>query len=87
MVRGFDLAFESNWVSIPAMGSYCLATMLSSDRTKQICLWVSIYVCVCVCVCLKEKSLKKSKSHILLVVELHPNDNNYITKCEFLPRI
>ena len=44
MVRGFDLAFESNWVSIPAMGSYCLATLMSSDRKKQICLWMTIYI-------------------------------------------
>ena len=36
------MAFESNWVSIPAMGSYCLATLKSSDRTKQICLWMTI---------------------------------------------
>ena len=43
MVRGFDLAFESNRVSIPAMGSYCLATLMSSDRTKQIGLWITIY--------------------------------------------
>ena len=44
MVRGFGLAFESNRVSIPAMGSYCLATLMSSDRTKQICLWMTIYI-------------------------------------------
>ena len=44
MVRGFGLAFESNQVSIPAMGSYCLATLMSSDRTKQICLWMTIYI-------------------------------------------
>ena len=43
MVRGFDLAFESNRVSILAMSSYCLATLMSSDRTKQICLWMTIY--------------------------------------------
>ena len=28
MVRGFDLAFESNRVFIPAIGSYCLATLM-----------------------------------------------------------
>ena len=44
MVRGFDLGFKSNRVSIPAMGSYCLATLMSSDRTKQICLWMTIYI-------------------------------------------
>ena len=44
MVRGFDLAFESDRVSIPAMGSYCLATLMSSDRTKQNCLWITIYI-------------------------------------------
>ena len=42
MVRSFGLVFESNRVSIPAMGSYCLATLMSSDRTKQICLWMTI---------------------------------------------
>ena len=44
MVRGFDLAFESNRVLIPAMGSYCLVTLMSSNRTKQICLWMTIYI-------------------------------------------
>ena len=28
--------------SIPATGRYCLATLMSSDRTKQICLWMTI---------------------------------------------
>ena len=32
------------WVSIPATGSYCLATLMSSDRTKHICLWMTIYI-------------------------------------------
>ena len=27
----------------------CLATLMSSDRTKQICLWMTIYIYVCVC--------------------------------------
>ena len=36
--------FESNQVSIPGMGSYCLPTLMSSDRTKQICLWMTIYI-------------------------------------------
>ena len=31
-------SFESTKVSIPATGSYCLATLMSSDKTKQICL-------------------------------------------------
>ena len=44
MVRSFDLAFESNRVSIPAIGSICLATLMSSDRTNQICLWMTIYI-------------------------------------------
>ena len=44
MVRSFGLAFESTRVSIPATGSYCLATLMSSDRTKQICLWMTIYI-------------------------------------------
>ena len=44
MVRDFGLAFESNRVSIPAMGRYCLGTLMSSDRTKQICLWMTIYI-------------------------------------------
>ena len=26
------------------MGSYSLATLMSSDRTKQICLWMTIYI-------------------------------------------
>ena len=30
----------------------CLATLMSSDRTKQICLWMTIYICV-VCVCVR----------------------------------
>ena len=34
--------FCSHRVSISAMGNYCLATLLSSDRTKQICLWMTI---------------------------------------------
>ena len=33
-----------NRVSIPATGRYCLATLMSSDRTKQICLWMTIYI-------------------------------------------
>ena len=40
-----------NRVSIPATGRYCLATLMSSDRTKQICHvddYIYIYVCVCV---------------------------------------
>ena len=31
-------------VSILATGRYCLATLMSSDRTKQICLWMTIYI-------------------------------------------
>ena len=31
-------------VSIPATGRYCLATLMSSDRTKQICLWMTIEI-------------------------------------------
>ncbi len=27
-----------------ATGSYCLATLMSSDRTKQICLWMTLYI-------------------------------------------
>ena len=26
------------------MGRYCLATLMSSDRTKQICLWMTILI-------------------------------------------
>ena len=33
-----------NQVSIPATRRYCLATLMSSDRTKQICLWMTIYI-------------------------------------------
>ena len=44
MVRSFGLAFESTRLSIPATGSYCLAKLMSSDRTKQICLWMTIYI-------------------------------------------
>ena len=33
-----------NWVSIPATGRYCLATLMSSDNTKQICLWMTIEI-------------------------------------------
>ena len=44
MVRSFGLSFESTGVSIPATGRYCLATLMSSDRTKQICLWMTIYI-------------------------------------------
>ena len=44
IVRGFGLAFESTRVSIPATGSYCLATLMSSDRTKQICMWMTIEI-------------------------------------------
>ena len=49
MVRSFGLAFESTRVSIPATGSYCLATLMSSDRTKQICLWMPIYIIIISC--------------------------------------
>ena len=31
-------------VSIPATGRYCLATLMSSDITKQICLWMTIEI-------------------------------------------
>ena len=45
MVRGLDLAFESNRVSIPAMGSYCLATLMSSDYIyKYIYIYMYIYM-------------------------------------------
>ena len=27
-------------------GKYCLATLMSSDRTKQICLWMTIQICI-----------------------------------------
>ena len=43
MVRSYDLAFESNRVSVPAMGSCCLATLMSSDRTE---LSVNDYICL-----------------------------------------
>ena len=43
-VWSFGLTFESTRVSIPATGSYCLATLMSSDRTKQICLWITIEI-------------------------------------------
>ena len=34
-----------NLVSIPSYGNLvCLATLMSSDRTKQICLWKTIYI-------------------------------------------
>ena len=33
-----------NRVSIPATGRYCLATLMSSDRTKQISLWMTIEI-------------------------------------------
>ena len=33
-----------NRVSIPATGRYCLTTLMSSDRTKQICLLMTIYI-------------------------------------------
>ena len=63
----FDSGFER-----PA----CLATLKSSDRTKQsVCGWLYIYMCVCVCVCvyLREpfKNLLtwlKKKSHGLTSV-------------------
>ena len=38
------LAFWVNRVSIPATGRYCLATLMSSDGPKQICLWMTIYI-------------------------------------------
>ena len=44
MVRSFNLAFESTRVSIPATGRYCLATLMSSNRTKESCLWMTIYI-------------------------------------------
>ena len=37
------MAFESTG-SIPATGRYCLATLMSSDRMKQICLWMTIEI-------------------------------------------
>ena len=30
--------------SISATGRYCLVTLMSSDRTKQICLWMTIEI-------------------------------------------
>ena len=33
-----------NRVSIPATGRYYLATLMSSDRTKQICLWMTMNI-------------------------------------------
>ena len=43
----YNLSIYLSWVnrvSIPATGRYCLATLMSSDRTKQICLWMTIYI-------------------------------------------
>ena len=32
----------------PSYGNLvCLASLMSTDRTKQICLWMIIYICVC----------------------------------------
>ena len=44
MVKSFGLTFESTGFPIPATGRYCLATLMSSDRTKQISLWMTIYI-------------------------------------------
>ena len=38
------LGISVNRVSIPATGRYCLATLMSSDRTKQICLLMTIEI-------------------------------------------
>ena len=38
------VCIDSNRVSIPFMGSYCLAILMSSDRTKQIYLWMTIEI-------------------------------------------
>ena len=46
MAEWFE-AWVDVWVnrfSIPATGRYCLATLMSSDRTKQICLRMTIYI-------------------------------------------
>ena len=44
MVRSFGLAFESTGFRSQLRGRYCLATLMSSDRTKQICLAMTIYI-------------------------------------------
>ena len=47
MVRSFGLVFQSNQVSIPATGRYCLATLMSSDR-HETDLSVDDYIYICV---------------------------------------
>ena len=39
-----SIILQVNRISIPATGRYCLAKLMSSDRTKQICLWITIYI-------------------------------------------
>ena len=67
MLRSLGLAFESTRVSIPATGSYCLATLMGSDRTKQICLWMTIYIYIYIYVEVnngnKSDSMKKIKKN------------------------
>ena len=61
-VRGLDWCLSQPGFDPCYRKLICLATLMSSDRTKQICLWMTteisihyiyiyIYVCVCVCVC------------------------------------
>ena len=38
-------------------GSYCLATLMSSDRTNQICLWMTIYIYIYISVSSTEKDI------------------------------
>ena len=38
--------------------SYCLATLMSSDRTKQICLWMTIYIYIYIYISFSIGSIK-----------------------------
>ena len=58
-----------NRVSIPATGSYCLATLMSSDRTKQICLWMTIYIYTLNNCCLTENVWKNDANNDMSELE------------------
>ena len=49
MVRNFGLTFESTGFR-SQLREDTVETLMSSDRTKQICLWMTIYIYMCVSV-------------------------------------
>ena len=56
----------------------CLATLMSSDRTKQICLWMTIYIYIQYTCSFKENDIQKSYYTSRLYVCRLYNGDSYL---------